>query len=91
MRRVPCPVVGVFFIWSNIMGKQKVSAHYDKYDDNECWNIKIFSPEGELIDDSQKIGFPIDVESFGEDDLEDIYDALREEYPDAVIKVSGIE
>jgi hypothetical protein len=72
------------------MGKQKVSAHYDKYDDNEGWYIKIFSPEGEVIDDSRKVGFPIDVESFGEDDLEDIYDALREEYPDAVIKVNGV-
>jgi hypothetical protein len=72
------------------MDKVKVNAWYDKSDDRECWRIKIMSPEGELMEDSRKAGFPIDFESFGEDDLEDIYDALREEYPDAVIKVNGV-
>jgi hypothetical protein len=72
------------------MNKIKVNAWFDKFDDKEVWHIKIISPEGEIIDDSRKVGFPIDVESFGEDDPEDIYDALREEYPDAIIKVNGV-
>ncbi len=72
------------------MEKIKVNARYDKLDDKGGWHIRIISPEGDLIDDSRKIGFPIDVESFGEDDPEDIYDALREEYPDAIIKVNGV-
>jgi hypothetical protein len=72
------------------MEKIRVNARYDKYDDQEGWHIKIVSPEGVIIDDSRKAGFPIDVESFGEDDPEDIYDALREEYPDAIIKVNGV-
>ncbi len=71
------------------MGKQKVTARYEKYGNNEGWYIKIVNPEGDIIDDSRKIGFPIDVESFGEDDPEDIYDALREEYPDAIISING--
>jgi hypothetical protein len=72
------------------LGKQKVNARYEKYGDTEGWYIKIISPEGEIIDDSRKAGFPIDVESFGEDDPEDIYDALREEFPDAIIMVNGV-
>ncbi|MCX6178307.1 MAG: hypothetical protein NT163_02880 [Chlorobiales bacterium] len=72
------------------MGKQKVNARYEKFSDPEGWHIKIISPEGDIIDDSRKVGFPIDVESFGEDDPEDIYDALREEYPDAIININGV-
>jgi hypothetical protein len=72
------------------MDKIKVNAKFDKYEDQEGWHIKVISPEGELLEDSRKAGFPIDVESFGEDDPEDIYDALREEYPDAIIKVNGV-
>ncbi|HWR01641.1 MAG TPA: hypothetical protein VN371_07220 [Chlorobaculum sp.] len=72
------------------MDRIKVNARYDKTDDKEGWLIKIINPEGEVIDDSRKAGFPIDVESFGEDDPEDIYEALREEYPDAIIKVNGV-
>ncbi|NTU94386.1 MAG: hypothetical protein HGB29_07080 [Chlorobiaceae bacterium] len=72
------------------MEKVKVNAWFDKDEDRECWHIRIVSPDGDTIDDSRKVGFPIDVESFGEDDLEDIYDALREEYPDALIKVNGV-
>ncbi len=72
------------------MGKQKVNARFEKNGDNEGWYIKIINPEGEIIDDSRKAGFPIDVESFGEDDPEDIYDALREEYPDAIININGV-
>ena len=72
------------------MGKQKVNARFEKFGDSEAWHIKIFNSEGEIIDDSQKPGFPIDFESFGEDDPEDIYDALREEYPDAIIMVNGV-
>lgn len=72
------------------MDKIKVNARYDTDDDQEGWRIKVISPEGDIIDDSRKPGFPIDVESFGIDDPEDIYDALREEYPDAIIKVNGV-
>ena len=72
------------------MGKQKVNARYEKYGDNDGWFIKIINPEGDIIDDSRKAGFPIDLESFGEEDLEDIYDALREEYPDAIININGV-
>ncbi|NTU59163.1 MAG: hypothetical protein HGB00_09680 [Chlorobiaceae bacterium] len=72
------------------MEKIKVNAWYDKNEEKDGWHIKIISPTGEVIDDSRKVGFPIDVESFGEDDPEDIYDALREEYPDALIKVNGV-
>jgi hypothetical protein len=73
-----------------LMGKIKVNAWFDKSDDKEGWLVKVISPEGTIIDDSRKAGFPIDIESFGEDDPEDIYDALREEYPDAIIKVNGV-
>ena len=72
------------------MDKCKINAWFDKDEDKEGWHIKIMSPEGDIIEDSRKAGFPIDVESFGEDDPEDIYDALREEYPDAIIKVNGV-
>ncbi|HWQ27304.1 MAG TPA: hypothetical protein VN367_11080 [Chlorobaculum sp.] len=72
------------------MEKIKINARYNKEDDKEGWHIKIIGPEGNVIEDSRKVGFPIDVESFGEDDPEDIYEALREEYPDAIIKVNGV-
>ena len=81
---------GPIFFWSWTMGKQKVNARFEKTGECEGWYIKIINPEGEIIDDSRKAGFPIDVESFGEDDPEDIYDALREEYPDAIININGV-
>lgn len=48
------------------------------------WYCQTFSG-GELVDDSQKIWFPVGVDQFAEDELDDLVAALRGHFPIAEV------
>lgn len=67
----------------------RISIRWDTADpDNQGWYVEAFDgPTGfDLVDDSQKSWFPVDVDSYGRDDEDALRDALQAAFPRAEIQ-----
>jgi hypothetical protein len=49
------------------------------------WYVCVFDESGDVLVDSQKIWFPVDLDEFTLDERKDVIAALSEAYPDAII------
>lgn len=56
---------------------------------NPGWYGEVRNEEGQVIDDTMKIWFPVDVDQFGRQESQKLTDALCEAFPDHEICVSG--
>lgn len=52
------------------------------------WYCESRDENGRTVDDSQKIWWPIDVDQFGEDERAELAQALRDAFPDAVVRAA---
>lgn len=67
----------------------KVTARWDDRPGIDSgWYCETYSDGGFMEDDSQKIWFPVPVDSFERDELDELTEALREAFPNAEIVVS---
>lgn len=53
---------------------------------NAGWYAMERSADGEIIDDSMKVWFPVDVDEFGESDGQQLKEALIEAFPDHEVR-----
>jgi hypothetical protein len=49
------------------------------------WYCQSFDEGNELMDDSQKVWFPVNVDNYGEDEEDELVEALQEAFPHAEI------
>lgn len=57
--------------------------------DNPGWYAVGKNAIGEVVDDSEKIWFRVDVRSFDQHGVSELYDALSDAYPDADVIYLG--
>lgn len=64
----------------------KIEYRWDEIDPaNPGWYAVSYDASGEVIDDSMKIWWPVDVDEFGADQGDELGAALRKAYPGAEI------
>ena len=56
--------------------------------DNDAWYAAAYDANGNLVDDSEKVGFEVDVESYGVSEQEEVISELQRYYPLAEIIVN---
>lgn len=52
---------------------------------NAGWYARAFDAAGDIIDDSSKVWWRVDMDEYAEDDLESLGEALRDAYPEAEV------
>lgn len=61
---------------------------WDTQDPNsKGWYVEAKDSDGEFLDDSMKIWFPVDVDDFDENSEAALIEALMAEFPNAVVEV----
>jgi len=64
----------------------KIRINWDEQEsDNEGWYVECLNDEGMCIVDSEKVWFPVDVDDFGKDQLDELVEALHAQWPDAEV------
>ena len=64
-----------------------VEYRYDVVDIDNCgWYVARIGANGNVIEDSQKLWFPVDVDGY--DDEDDLAAALREAFPGATVRAA---
>lgn len=51
------------------------------------WYLMAFDRDGDMVDDSQKVWFPVTADNFGRGDRKGLTAALREAFPGAEIQI----
>jgi len=65
---------------------QKLTVYWDEQDPaHPGWYVEGRDERGDIVVDSLKIWFPLEVDWYGENDKADLVADLREAYPDATI------
>jgi len=65
---------------------QKLTVYWDEQDPAQPgWYVEFRDERGDIIADSMKIWFPLEVDWYGEDQRGELIADLREAYPDATI------
>lgn len=71
------------------LNKQTVATikyRWDTADARNCgWYAEALSADGEFLDDSQKVWFPVEVDRFDADEESELVSALKAEFPRAHI------
>ena len=63
-----------------------LTVYWDAHDRAQPgWYIEVRDESGDIVVDSMKIWFPVEVDWYGEDDKADLVADLREAYPGATI------
>ena len=66
-----------------------VRAYWDTTDEeNPGWYVQVIE-YGEIVTDSQKITFPVDVDEFAATQVQNLRAALEDEFFDHTIEISG--
>lgn len=76
---------------NELNGKTVVTLRYwwdDQDPSNEGWYVEAKDSEGEFLDDSMKIWFPVDVEDFSDSQEAELIAALKGEFPDATVEAA---
>jgi hypothetical protein len=60
----------------------------DQIEGNEGWYVEAQDSENQCVTDSLKWSFPVDVDDYRQDQLEDLLDALHEALPHVEIWMS---
>lgn len=64
----------------------KIEYYWDTSDPcNEGWYAMGRDETGEIVDDSMKVWFGVDVDDYDKDQGDELGQALREAYPDAEV------
>jgi hypothetical protein len=76
---------------NELNGKTVAALRYwwdDQDPGNKGWYVEAKDSEGEFLDDSMKVWFPVDVEDFSEDEETKMVEALKAEFPNAAIEAA---
>ena len=69
---------------------QKLTIYWDTHAPAQPgWYVEARDESGDIVVDSMKIWFPVEVDWYGERDKADLVADLREAYPDATIIATG--
>lgn len=67
--------------------QETVQYWWDAQDpQNSGWYARVLDERGRETDDSMKVWFPVEVDEFGEDQADELDQALREAFPQAKIE-----
>lgn len=71
-------------ITSELNGKTVASVRYywdDQAGAKAGWYVMTYSADGQELDDSMKIWFPVDVDDFSQDEEGEMVEALKGQFP----------
>ena len=76
---------------SELNGKTVATLRYywdDQPGATAGWYVEAKDSDGEFLDDSMKVWFPVDVDDFSRDEESDLVAALKAEFPDTTVEAA---